>query len=220
MSPDPASPIKSASIHSSDSNQSALMSPVFKSAAARAIIEEERKTPVNIIPKARKKSKKRHMTISGSNPAMMAAISAHQARQDQSNSGRARDDLDMERMLKPRDAPDVVRSTFDSEFRSNAIDNIFGVPDKINIPERYVPEESDDQRSPEEKRNRLKKADSIRRMLADSSTTPVITRRAGEVESSSMGDEKKQREQMLALNQVLARQVIEKRRMVSGHGKE
>ena len=75
----------------------AMLSPVFKSAAARAIIEEERKTPVNIIitidfnitliitiieyhyhhhqvqiiPKARKKPmKKRHMTISGSQPAV------------------------------------------------------------------------------------------------------------------------------------------------------
>ena len=40
--------------------------------------------------------------------------------------------------LQPRDAPDVVRSTYAGEFR---VDNLLGVPEKINIPERYVPEE-------------------------------------------------------------------------------
>ena len=87
---------------------------------------------------------------------------------------------------QPRDAPDVVRSTYAGEFR---VDNLLGVPEKINIPERYVPEEQVwincderffvvvcstnifdqvDERSPEERRTRLKKADSIRRMLAES----------------------------------------------------
>lgn len=137
-----------------------MMSPVFKSAAARAIIEEERKTPVQIIPKARKKPiKKRHMTISGAQPAMQEALAR-----------RARDDMDMERMLKPRDAPDVVRSTYAGEFR---VDNLFGLPEKISIPERYVPEETDE-RTPEERRTRLKKADSIRRMLAESQATPQV----------------------------------------------
>jgi len=221
LSPDPPiSPTKSSSINSSDSCQSAMMSPVFKSAAARAIIEEERKTPVNIIPKARKKNKKRHMTISGSNPAVMEALSAQQAKEERDRV-RARDDLDMERMLKPRDAPDVVRSTFDSEFRSNAIDNLFGAPEKINIPERYVPEpEESNEGTQEEKQTRLKKADSIRRMLADSSSTPVVTRREGAASAPTLTDEKKAREQILALNQVLARQVMEKSRQVAGQWKD
>jgi len=136
MSPD-MSPVKSNSINSSDSGQSALMSPVFKSAAARAIIEEERKTPV-IIPKAKKKSKKRHMTITSSHPAVLEALNRHDAKMDRT---RSRDDMDMERILKPRDAPDVVRSTYDSEFRTNAFDNLFGAPEKISIPERYIPEQ-------------------------------------------------------------------------------
>ena len=86
------------------------------------------------------------------------------------------------------------------------MDNLLGVPEKINIPERYVPEEqvrSDagdiedpsidvtlehfrgcmlgnlkrtqvDERSPEERRTRLKKADSIRRMLAESQANQPI----------------------------------------------
>merc|ERR1712012_729859 len=164
LSPD-MSPVKSSSIASSDSQASsqAMLSPVFKSAAARAIIEEERKTPVQIIPKARKKPlKKRHMTISGSQP---TAVQEALARHDVNSRTRARDDMDMERLLKPRDAPDVVRSTYAGEFR---VDNLLGVPEKINIPERYVPEEQ---------RTRLKKADSIRRMLAESQANQPIPKR-------------------------------------------
>ena len=133
LSPD-MSPVKSSSIASSDSQASsqAMMSPVFKSAAARAIIEEERKTPVQIIPKVRKKPlKKRHMTISGGQPAVVEALARH----DANGRTRARDDMDMERMLKPRDAPDVVRSTYTGDpFR---VENLFGLPEKISIPERY-----------------------------------------------------------------------------------
>ena len=141
LSPE-ASPVKSSSMVSTDSSQSAIMSPVFKSAAARAIIEEERKTPM-IIPKAKKKGKKRHMTITSSHPAVLEAINRHEAKMDL----RSRDDMDIERTLKqPSDAPDLVQSTFgqtehNSEIRSNAIDNLFGVPDKIQIPERYVPDQ-------------------------------------------------------------------------------
>jgi hypothetical protein len=207
------SPVKSSSIGSTDSQASsqAMMSPVFKSAAARAIIEEERKTPVQIIPKARKKPvKKRHMTISSSQPsAVQEALSRHDGRT------RARDDMDMERMLKPRDAPDVVRSTYTGEFR---VDNLLGLPEKINIPERYQPEQTDE-RTPEEKRTRLKKADSIRRMLAESQSGPGASKREGEP-AVKMSEERRQREQMLALSQVLARQVMEKSRMVAGQGKE
>lgn len=136
ISPD-MSPAKS-SLASSDSTQSALMSPVFKSAAARAIIEEERKTPM-IIPKAKKKNKKRHMTITSSHPAVLEAINRH----EKIEANRSRDDLDMERMLKPRDAPDVVRSTYgqENDIRETSIDNLFGAPNKIRIPERHVPDQ-------------------------------------------------------------------------------
>ena len=117
-----------------------MMSPVFKSAAARAIIEEERKAPM-IIPKAGgRKSKKRHMTITSSHPSVLEALNAHEAKIE---ARRSRDDLDMERVLKPRDAPDVVRSTYskkDAKISVSTIDNLFGVPDKINIPERYIPD--------------------------------------------------------------------------------
>merc|ERR1712079_524481 len=130
---------------------------------------------------------------------------------------RSRDDLDIERTLKqPSDAPDLVQSTYtqqDSEF-SNAFDNLFGVPEKINIPERYIPDQREES-SPEEKRTRLKKADSIRKMLADSSATPIVKRKESD-KSINMNEEKRQREQILALNQVLAQQVIAKSRASQG----
>merc|ERR1711997_1178575 len=196
-------------------SQSAILSPVFKSAAAKAIIEEERKTPM-IIPKAKKK-KKRHMTITSSHPAVLEALNRHDAKLEEGRV-RSRDDLDIERTLKqPSDAPDLVQSTYsqqDSEFRSNALDNLFGVPEKINIPERYVPDQREES-SPEEKRTRLKKADSIRKMLADSSI-PIVKRKKESDKSINMNEEKRQREQILALNQVLAQQVIAKSRASQG----
>jgi hypothetical protein len=51
------------------------------SCVRRAIIEEERKAPM-IIPKAKKKNKKRHMTITSSHPAVLEAINRHQAQQE------------------------------------------------------------------------------------------------------------------------------------------
>ena len=52
----------------------------------------------------------------------------------------------MERVLRPRggNAPDVIRSALDtkkdSKINTTTIDNLFGAPEKINIPERYIPE--------------------------------------------------------------------------------
>ena len=58
--------------------------------------------------------------------------------------GRARDDLDMERALRPRiNAPDVVRSTLshkELKYNESTIDQLLGTPNKIIIPERYIPE--------------------------------------------------------------------------------
>ena len=63
-------------------------------------------------------------------------------------SARSRDDLDMEQALGPRglSTPDVIKSALNKnevaggKLSTNAIDNLFGAPDKIVIPERYVPD--------------------------------------------------------------------------------
>lgn len=60
------------------------------------------------------------------------------------STNRSRDDMDMERILRPRtNAPDVIKSALDKKdmkINSTTIDNLFGVPEKIVIPERYIPD--------------------------------------------------------------------------------
>ena len=86
MSP-PMSPNKKSSIGGgsgpSSSEHSAMASPIFKSAAAKAIIEEVGKTPRPSIyanKRAERKDKKRSFTITSSQPAVMEALNEHQAR--------------------------------------------------------------------------------------------------------------------------------------------
>ena len=61
--------------------------------------------------------------------------------------GRACDDLDMEQALKTDGlcTPDVIKSALDhksegSKISETTIDSLFGVPEKIVIPERYIPD--------------------------------------------------------------------------------
>ncbi len=192
MSP-PTSPASGASgskygSQESNSNLSAMQSPVFKSDTARRIAQEIGKVGGGGRRRSGGHSKQRSHTISGGsglggNPAVAEALRAHQAKM----ASRSRDDLDMERALhnnssssssssSTKGAPDVVRSAIKKPGSGSkkakdggaaAIDTIFGAPDKIDIPERYVPDTDMDNVTPEERKVRLKKADSIRKMLAD-----------------------------------------------------
>ena len=82
----------------------------------------------------------------------------------------------MERALRPRmNAPDVVRSTMnhkDLKYNESTIDNILGTPNKILIPERYIPEQ-EPTLTAEEQMQRFRKAESIRKMLSE--TTALST---------------------------------------------
>ena len=71
----PSSPEKSFS-SSRVSSTSPITSPIFKSATAKAIIEEVGKNGGS----QKKKNKKRSLTITSSHPAVMEAINDHQAR--------------------------------------------------------------------------------------------------------------------------------------------
>ncbi|XP_059080591.1 uncharacterized protein LOC131878582 isoform X2 [Tigriopus californicus] len=215
MSP-PMSPMKNSVLTgSSDSGVSPIMSPIFKSATAKQIAEEVGKHGPPGGTKYRRKSKKRSHTITSGNPAIMEALNQHDTKQA---SNRARDDIDMERILRPRtNAPDVIKSALDKKdmkINSTTIDNLFGVPEKILIPERYIPDTDMDNITQEERQVRLKKADSIRRMLADTGAAPILGGLTPK-QKENMEDEKKEREHILALNQVLARQVMEKSRIVA-----
>merc|ERR1712107_2189 len=112
--------------------------------------------------------------------------------------------------------PDVIKSALDKnevvvgqKISTNTIDNLFGAPDKITIPERYNPEAETEEVSHEERQVRLKKVDSIRKMLADQSAPSTST-------SENPDEDKKEREHLLALNQMIAQQVLQKRRSFSG----
>lgn len=153
------------------------LSPVFKSEAAKQIITEMKK-PVNNNRRSVPKEKRRHHTAPHNNLIMK---SLNQLPTDDSefdralvNTKRARDDLDMERALRQRiDAPDVVRSTLSNKelkYNENTIDNILGTPNKIRIPERYIPEQLP-QLSAEEQEHRLRKVESIKKMLSDTIIT-------------------------------------------------
>lgn len=99
---------------------------------------------------------------------------------------RARDDLDIERALRQRiDAPDLVRSTLSNKelkYNEETIDNILSTPNKILIPERYIPEHVP-QPSAEEQEKRNKKVESIKKMLSDTAiiSTPATSGHTGKI---------------------------------------
>lgn len=211
------------------SDVSPQLSPVFKSEAARAIVMEMSSMrdssghSVEHQPRRRAvpKEKRRHHTVSSSRPLLDIETSTSPIM----GSARSRDDLDMERALRPRlNAPDVVRSTMshkDFKYNENTIDSILGTPNKIVIPERYIPEQAPEL-SAEEQLHRLKKAEAIRKMLSETtSITASESKEKEEEEQTStlkkkVAAEKKQREHLLQLNQILAKQVMEKSKMVAG----
>lgn len=83
----------------------------------------------------------------------------------------------MDLALRPRmNAPDIVRSALGTrdKISENTIDNLFGAPNKIVIPERYIPEQAPEL-SPEEKRRRQEKVEAIKKMLSDTTSTTVST---------------------------------------------
>ncbi|XP_039295349.1 uncharacterized protein LOC120353912 [Nilaparvata lugens] len=156
---------------STDQLFSPQLSPVYQSEAARQIIEEmsaSRQGGCSSNKRLVPREKRRHHTVSGR---PLFRIDTSYA------AGGSRDDLDMERALRPRlNAPDVVRSTLsrvDTKFSSETIDNLLGTPNKILIPERYVPETSPEL-TVEEQAKRSKKADAIRKMLSETTSTGTI----------------------------------------------
>uniref|UniRef100_A0A182K7A0 Pleckstrin homology domain-containing protein n=1 Tax=Anopheles christyi TaxID=43041 RepID=A0A182K7A0_9DIPT len=130
---------------------------------------------------------------------------------------RARDDVDLEVTIRPRsNAPDVVRSALGprEKISEHTIDKLLAAPSKILIPERYVPEQTPEL-SPEEKRRRQEKVEAIKKMLSD---TPIGSG-AGSTDTGLNpvpNAEKKQREHLIQLNQILAQQVMQMSKIVAG----
>jgi hypothetical protein len=94
----------------------------------------------------------------------------------------------MEVALRPRiNAPDVVRSALGprEKISENTIDNLFWAPNKILIPERYIPEQVPEL-SQEEKKRRQEKVEVIKKMLSE--TTPTLSGNVSRKKSISPAD--------------------------------
>ncbi|XP_026474442.1 uncharacterized protein LOC113378132 isoform X3 [Ctenocephalides felis] len=102
----------------------------------------------------------------------------------------------------------------DSRFSDNTIDKLLAAPSKILIPERYIPEKAPEL-TPEELERRQQKAESIRKMLSTTSITPTANNTTNQ-EGQVTTNEKRQREHLLQLNQILAKEVMEMSKIVAG----
>ncbi|XP_048007215.1 uncharacterized protein LOC125242419 isoform X6 [Leguminivora glycinivorella] len=182
------------------------LSPIFKSEAAKQIITEmSGDVPRNGSLHRRQvpKEKRRHYTA----PHHLSAKTLNEMPKEAYNQdklGRSLDDADMERAL--RAPPDVVRSALAPPQRyADSIDQLLAAPQKILIPERYIPEKPPEL-SPEEQQKRQEKVESIKKMLSGS-TDPNT--------KSPDGEEKRQREHLLQMNQLLAKQVTEMSKIIA-----
>lgn len=161
-----------------------------------------------------RRNKRRHYTISGSHPFL-----------DQHSPPkmpaclRSRDDMDMERCLRTVNTPDIVRSTIKKSdvYDEQTIDMQIGLPQKILIPERYIEEESENVSAVEQLRRSLKAAN-IRKMLTETVGYEDLNAR-GSVEAvrSQVGEEKRRRAHLLALSHTIAKEVMERSKMVAAH---
>ncbi|XP_058449352.1 uncharacterized protein LOC131429277 isoform X4 [Malaya genurostris] len=159
------------------------------------------------------KEKRRHHTAPHHVTAKQIEIMQSENDMNKNNiNWRARDDVDLEVTLRPRsNAPDVVRSAIGprEKISEHTIDKLLAAPSKILIPERYVPEQTPEL-SPEEKQRRQEKVEAIKKMLSE---TPI----AGNDTSPNQpaNAEKRQREHLLQLNQILAQQVMQMSKIVA-----
>ncbi|XP_052798623.1 uncharacterized protein LOC128230418 isoform X3 [Mya arenaria] len=151
-------------------------------------------------------NKGRYMTISSSEPVKLEK-SSPQSPKLHSQAG----DL-----ISSMDVPDIVKS---SRARDEQIDErtiereILYFPEKVTIPERYMPDSDDESVTEDEKAARREKADKIKRILTQQSvhslSQPDVSKVAGEVHER-VEREKEKRALLLGINQELAEQVKRK----------
>ncbi|XP_076328955.1 uncharacterized protein LOC143235066 [Tachypleus tridentatus] len=122
--------------------------------------------------------------------------------------------------LRTAITPDIVRSTIRKTevFDERIIDRELGLPQKIDIPERYI-EGEPEKLSTAEKIRRNLKAESIRKMLSEATVYEEPTKMEG-TESEKMmmkkvDEEKKKRAHLLALNHTIAKEVMERSKLVA-----
>ncbi|CAL1278651.1 unnamed protein product [Larinioides sclopetarius] len=163
-----------------------------------------------------KRSKRRHYTVSGYQYALDPQFSQYFKDQP-----RSRDDVDMERCLRTANTPDIVRSTIKKNdvFDDKIIERELMLPQKIEIPERYV-EIEPEQLSASERLRRSIKAENICKMLSETTTTyEDVEERSKSPEAlhKKLSEEKKKRAHLLNLNRAIAREVVEKSKAVAAN---
>ncbi|KFM74779.1 Pleckstrin domain-containing family A member 5, partial [Stegodyphus mimosarum] len=163
-----------------------------------------------------RRSKRRHYTVSG-----YQYMLDPQFMQYFKDRPRSRDDVDMERCLRTANTPDIVRSTIKKKevFDDKIIERELGLPQKIEIPERYVEVESEEL-SASEKLRRSLKAENICKMLSETTTTyEDVEERSKSPEAlhKKLNEEKRKRAHLLSLNRALAREVVERSKAVAAN---
>ncbi|KAF8788751.1 Pleckstrin homology domain-containing family [Argiope bruennichi] len=163
-----------------------------------------------------KRSKRRHYTVSGYQYALDPQFSQYFKDQP-----RSRDDVDMERCLRTANTPDIVRSTIKKNdvFDDKIIERELMLPQKIEIPERYV-EIEPEQLSASERLRRSIKAENICKMLSETTTTyEDVEERSKSPEAlhKKLSEEKRKRAHLLNLNRAIAREVVEKSKAVAAN---
>ncbi|XP_078334386.1 uncharacterized protein LOC111131248 isoform X11 [Crassostrea virginica] len=155
----------------------------------------------------------RYMTISSSEPVKLETSLI-----TPTSPNTAAGDLITNRMDM---VPDIVKS---SQKMSNPIDDqaiereILYVPNKVEIPERYIPDSDDESITEEEKAKRAEKAEKIKRLLANSSVQHSLSQpdvsQVGEIHQQAK-EQKIKRAHLLAVGQELAKQVTLKSRQAA-----
>merc|ERR1712130_149020 len=95
----------------------------------------------------------------------------------------------------------------------HSIDGLLSAPDKIEIPSRYQPEVEKTLMSLTEQESRSAKVTSIKKMLVETGASCTLGNQDNRLPTES--GEKRAREKMLDLNQVLARQVAERTKQIA-----
>ncbi|XP_067655336.1 uncharacterized protein [Haliotis asinina] len=166
----------------------------------------------------KKSPKGRYMTISSSEP-YKRETSSLLGNTLHSSAG----DLIMNRSID--NVPDIVKSStqkVDTEgFDEYTIEReILFRPDKVDIPERYVPDSDEEDLTDAQRIERIEKAEKIKRILANQSvhslSQPDISH-IGQNIHRKVEIEKQRRSQLLALSQDLAKQVTLKTKQDAAH---
>ncbi|XP_054713867.1 uncharacterized protein LOC129223325 [Uloborus diversus] len=165
-----------------------------------------------------KKSKRRHYTVSGYQYMLDPQFAQYFRERP-----RSRDDVDMERCLRTANTPDIVRSTIKKNdvYDDKIIERELMLPQKIEIPERYV-EVEPERLSASEKLRRSQKAENICKMLSETTTSTyedVVEERSKSPEAfhKKLSEEKRKRAHLLSLNRALAREVVERSKAVAAN---